>query len=481
MVGDPSGHTHPWVQLGIHSFGDSTHADRNACSIYILSNSLWMHLMTRAPNESFEIERNEIATENVLWFKLNSEGKREACSSREAFSDYRQRAKKDDRHDHPAVISMFQLMPKLAYTVAKKGKNPQLGEAVLYELEKRLLRKVELHRDDMVSHPEKLPANQQHWAHYLADYDLDGGRSPESYLYHAACNAWLEVASQTLEDEAHILLGTKECETLEKARAKVKKNLIENAKALREGQAEKNKSNGPPTVPLGDWIEVELDTSPTNEFKRSAELEFVVKGILVPEDASAGQLQMKLHDFATPFRSPIRVATMAQAFNDMCDAMVGMTPQGGRKPLGRNHSEAFKAYWGVLEGRYEEFALNEPMEALVKKLPAYANADQLKDVIKVAKNLWLNPPEDEPADSRNVLDQKRRFRALCARCWELCLPSRLTKDLSEEAIKKQLAMFKQAVAEGKIASKPLELKQPFQALRATIHYHLRENMLRTTS
>ncbi len=165
---------------------------------------------------------------------------------------------------------------------------------------------------------------------------------------------------------------------------------------------------------------------------------------------------------------------MAQAFNEMCDAMVGLTPQGGRKPLGRNHSDAFKAYWGVLEGKYEEFALEEPMEALVKKLPAYANADQLKDVIKVAKNLWLNPPEDEPDDSLNILNQKRRFRALCARCWELCLPSRKTKDLSEEAIKKQLAMFKQAFVEGKVASKALELKQPFQALRATIHQYLRE-------
>jgi hypothetical protein len=161
----------------------------------------------------------------------------------------------------------------------------------------------------------------------------------------------------------------------------------------------------------------------------------------------------------------------------MCDAMVGMTPQGGRKPLGRNHSEAFKAYWGVLEGRYEEFALNEPMEALVKKLPAYANADQLKDVIKVAKNLWLNPPEDAPGDSQDVLNQKRRFRALCARCWELSLPSSMTKDLSEEAIQKKIAMYKEGASHGTVASEPLEILQPFQALRAAIHYYLRERLI----
>jgi hypothetical protein len=437
--------------------------------------------MATTLNDPFDIDRNESTTEPVLWFKLDAAGKRVACSSRDAVLDFRQRTAKDDRQDHPAAVSLFQLMPKLAYSIAKKNRNPQLSEALLNELEERLIKKATEHRNAMVLSSEKLPANQRHWAHLFADYDLDGGRSPESYLYHAAQNAWLEVGWQALDDEAHMLWGTKDCKTLEDARAKVKKMLAMNAQALREGRAAKDKSMRPTTVSLDEWAEEPSENSLTNALKRLPEPDYFVNGIPTPKDVLPGQMQMKLHDFATPFRSPIRTATLAQAFNDMCDAMVGLTVQGGQRPLGRNHSEAFKAYWGVLEGKYEEFALNEPMEALVKKLPAYANADQLKDVIKAAKNLWLNPPEDEPTDTPFVLAQKKHFRALCARCWEMCLPSRITKNLSEEDIQKKVALYKQAISKKIFHSEEKKIKQPFQALRKVIHDYLNAHLIRTNS
>ena len=387
---------------------------------------------------------NEVTTKAELdddLFEYRLQPERDHRHIHALLLDYR--AARPSDFKHPFVVALYNLALKTSWAFARKKEFPAQG-ADLFEAV---------------------------WLGLLETAERDGGqllaghdpslRSVASYLWALERIHWARLSDQWLDEESDLLAQEK---GMTKAQARAQ--LAEQLRLHAQDPAEN------PKPQFGCRMQ-SLDDLSTEE---PAAVRWQIPGLAGDRWAAGAALGGKRvppsvnpADYRTPLQSPIRISGLANAFEELGQAMVGLKSKG--KSIGTHELQAWNAFWAAARG-FDAYA-DVAVEELATRLD-YDTKSKFLTVLFRTIDLWLNPPEDEPKDSSELQQQKTRVRVLSDHCLRLALPSRLIGTATPEDVQKYIGQAR-ALLQGKKADLGF---QPLQQFRSRVQRDFSEALLR---
>lgn len=354
--------------------------------------------------------------------------------------DYRARPEQGDKH--PFVVALYNLALKTSWAFARKkgfaAQGPDLFEAVWMDL---------------------LKASQQAGGRLLAGHD-HALRSVVSYLWHLEKMRWIDLVDRQLDEEAEMRSGQAKNLTKQQARKDLddqwglhQKDPVHYAPPLFGGRVQS----------LDDLtLEPAGGATPIHRMAGDRWALAAASGAQpVPPSVNPGNYQ-------TPLQSPLRVRGLANAFEELGQAMLGLKSKG--KLIGKHELQAWNAFWAATPGfdAYTDVAVEE----LATRL-GYETKSKFLTVLGRTIDLWLKPPEDDTEDSPTLRSNKAQVRELSDHCLRLAIPSRLIGTASQKDVQNYIAQAR-ALLQGRKADLGF---QPLQQFRSSIQRDISEHLL----
>ncbi len=365
-------------------------------------------------------------------------------SIEDLLKDYRAHPEQGDQH--PFVVALYNLTLKTSWAfTSKKGfatQGSDLFEAVWMDL---------------------LKAAQQAGGRLLAGHDL-GQRSVVSYLWHLEKLRWIELVDRQLDEEAELRAGQSRDLTKQQARMDLdnqwvlhKKDPVHHARPVFGGRVQS----------LDDLaLEPAGSATPIHRMAGDRWALAAASGAQpVPPSVNPGSYQ-------TPLQSPLRVRGLANAFDELGQAMQGLKSKG--KLIGKHEIQAWNAFWAATPG-FDAYA-DVAVEELANRL-GYDTKSKFLTVLGRTIDLWLYPPEDNPEDCSTLRNQKAQVRELSDHCLRLAMPSRLIGTASQRDVQNYIVQAR-ALLQGKKADLGF---QPLQQFRSSIQRDISEHLLSDAS
>lgn len=394
------------------------------------------------PDPAFDTAAADTELEEAL-FKYRLLPERDDRHIHALLLDYRAAKCPDD--SHPFVVALYNLALKTSWAYARERGFPAQGDALFEAVFLGLLKSAE--RDG---------------GFLLAGHDPNL-RSVATYLWSLERYRWAELANQWLDEESDMLAQEKGV-TKAQARAQLSEQFKRHAQ-----DAERN-----PKPKIGQRMQ-SLEDLATEE---PAALATPIHRLAGDQWAAAAALGKKPvpsnvnpGDYRTPLQSLIRIRGLANAFEELGQAMLGLKSKG--KLIGKAELQAWNAFWASAPGfdAYADVAVDE----LAARLD-YETKSKFLTVLGRTIELWLKPPEDEPKDSVELRAQKTRVRILSDHCLRLAMPSRLIGTATPEEIQKYIGHAR-ALLQGKKADLGF---QPLQQFRSRVQRDILESLLKAS-